>query len=349
MLRFPHCLRPCLAALAFAATPAATSAQRKIETPEGSAEVIGLKRWTADMLADSLGLHAPGVSLFQTTECTKALTGRLHFSSVYIEKTIVAPFGTPAQSVVIRLVEPEDSARIRWAQPPRDSEPTPVRWANLRRVFFDDARGVFIEDLNGLGLYGIYLKQGESNAVRLAVRMGVDTVRAIGLWTTLRRHARAEDRRLALRALRHDGSRQNRMLAAAILANFPESDEAWRALVAALRDPYPGVNIAALHSVTLLGNSFARPIDWRPAAPSLRALLDGTNLAAFMPLVRVLTQTRIAPELARPLLGAGGGELLVAHDEALDRPSHEAAEALLRQLHGAGPPPTGWREWVASL
>lgn len=349
MLSFSRTRRCVVAPLALAVGASAARAQHVIELPDGRAEVIGLQRWTPAMLADSLGLHAPGVSLFQTAECTKALTSQLHFSSVYIEKTLtLGAQRAQAPSVVIRLVEPQDSARIHWAPAPRDSQVPHPAWADLRRVFFDERRQVFVEHLDGLGLYGVYRTQGVSAATALAVRIGLDTTQAVALWSALGRHVGDADRRLAVRTLQHDGGRQNRMMAAAILANFDASDEAWRALAGALRDPYPGVNVAAMHSLALLGNGFARPVDWRPAAPALRAILDGTNLQAFLPLVRVLAQTRIAPSEARRLL-RGGGELLVAHAEATDRRSRDAAQALLQQLSGRAAAPVSWRAWVASL
>jgi hypothetical protein len=348
MLRPSRACLPWVVALAFAAAGPRARAQRVIDTPDGRAEVIGLTRWTPQMLTDSLGLRAPGVSLFQTAECTKALTDRLHFPGVHIEKTVAGPPGVRALSVVIRVVEPPDSARVRWARAPRDTQPPPAAWAGLRRVFSDPRRGVFVEDLNGLALYGVYRTRGRAQALRYAAMSGADTARAVALWAALERHARPADLHLALRTLREDGGRQSRILATAVLANFPASDAAWRAVAGALRDRYPGVHVAAQHSLAVLGAGPARPVDWGPAAADLRAVLDGTNLMAFVPLVQALARTAVAPSHARALLG-GGGELLVAHAEAADPRSRTAAEALLRQLHGPGAPPAGWRAWVASL
>jgi hypothetical protein len=336
-------------------SPVLGHTQQVIETPEGRAEVIGLKRWTAAMLADSLGLRAPGVSLFQTRECTKALTDRLHFRSVFIEKEVRQGMpGAPALSVVIRVVEPQDSGRIHWAVEPRDSQPDRAEWSELRRALTDSTRGAFREGdiVNPLGLYGVFLtdtaRGTARNAGALAATMGLDSARAHVFWTALRRLTDERDRKLAIRTLRGDRNRRNRMIAAAVLANFPASDEAWRALAESLRDPYPGVSAAALQSISLLGNGFARVVDWAPAAEALRAILDGTNLPAFLPLIRVLVQTRVAPAEAAALLG-GGGELLLAHADAADRRSHDAARALLLQLSGRTAAPTSWRLWVETL
>jgi hypothetical protein len=335
--------------LVFMLAGATAQAQAFVDTPDGRAEVIGLRRWTAKMLADSLQLRAPGVSLFQTTECTKTMTERLHFSSVYIERMFFTGQSTErAAAVVVRLVEPADSARIHWLREPRDSEPIRAEWADLRRTMSDSA-GRFVERfITSLGVYGYVLRDGAPAAIRMVRFTGSDSVEALAFWESLNHRRADSDRRLAIRTLRQDGNRRNRMMAAAVLANFPSSDETWHALAEALRDPYPGVNTAAMMSLSLLGRGFARPVEWAAIVPSLRTSLEGTNLQAFLPLVTVLAQTSISPQLARPLL-AGGGELLVAHAEAADVRSHTAAIALLERLRGQPSSDTKWRAWVASL
>ncbi len=340
--------RACCALLIGLAVSWPVAAQSVIETPEGHVEVIGLKRWTAAMLADSLGVHAPGVSLFQTKECTKALTSRLHFSSVYIEKLVVGRPGDNAQSVVIRLVEPQDSAQIRWRRGLRDTLPARSEWADLFRVLSSPAGRLQEGDLvSRLGLYGLFLR--DSTAARqLANAFGFDADRAVSFWRVLRTHRSERDRVLALSAVSTDGNPQNRMVAAAVLVNFPGSDETWRALADALRDPYPGVNSAALASLALLGSDFARHVDWRPAASTLRAILDGTNLQAFLQTMVVLHQTSISPALARPLLRRGG-ELVLANVVAADERSRRAAEALLLDLSGRATALDDWGKWIRSL
>jgi hypothetical protein len=209
--------------------------------------------------------------------------------------------------------------------------------------------GEFVERFaNSINAYDKFLRDGAPAALETVRFAGVDSAEAVAFWTVLNRHRSDADRRLAIRTLRTDGNRRNRMMAAAILGNFPASDDAWRALAEALRDSYTGVNVTALITLSSLGNQHARPVDWTPVASSLRASLDGANLQAFLPLVRVLVQTSASPALARPLL-AGGGELLVAHAEAADVRSRTSAVALLQRLRGTTTSPSAWREWIATL
>ena len=93
-----------------------------------------------------------------------------------------------------------------------------------------------------------------------------------------------------------------------------------------------------------------RRVDWRPAATSLHAILDGTSLFQFPTILRVLVATGADTTLAKPLL-ANGGEMVLAYLAAQHPPSRTAAHQLLIALAGrdlgenVGP----WRDWIASL
>ena len=95
----------------------------------------------------------------------------------------------------------------------------------------------------------------------------------------------------------------------------------------------------------------ARPVDWTPAVPALRALLDGTNLFAHTQLMETLAATRVSPELAPRLLGGGGGAIVLAKVGALDPRARTAAHRVLTQLAGRdlGDDPAAWQRWVATL
>ena len=62
-----------------------------------------------------------------------------------------------------------------------------------------------------------------------------------------------------------------------------------------------------------LGIAHARPVDWAPAAETLRAIMDGTNLFAVASLMQALTMTEISPELAEEEIGDGRYVLAYLH------------------------------------
>ena len=89
-----------------------------------------------------------------------------------------------------------------------------------------------------------------------------------------------------------------------------------------------------------------RPVDWRPAAASLRPVLAGTNLMAYQTSLHALLATRVAPDLAADLL-PGAADLLVAHLKATHEPPRNwprtssntsVARATARRKSGSG----GW-------
>ncbi len=99
--------------------------------------------------------------------------------------------------------------------------------------------------------------------------------------------------------LKKDGAYADRMVAAAILANFAERDSTWFALVDALRDPSDPVRTA---SAAVLGSFPSRPVDWASQTATLRFLLGGTNVAASELVFSMLARTQISPTLATALL-----------------------------------------------
>ncbi len=91
-------------------------------------------------------------------------------------------------------------------------------------------------------------------------------------------------------------------------------------------------------------------MDWAPATLSLRALLDGTNLFAFVPTVKILTVTKVSPKLAAPLL-KDGGALLIDFLKANRQNERDLARGLLVQLAGQdlGYDSVKWLTWIKNL
>jgi hypothetical protein len=111
------------------------------------------------------------------------------------------------------------------------------------------------------------------------------------------------------------------------------------------------VRATAAEVLQALGAGGTRRVDWAPALPTLRALLDGTNLFAHNRVLDVLAATRIEPALAPPLLAGGRGELVLAKLQALWPAERRAARRLLVQLAGRdlGDDVSAWMTWVRAL
>jgi hypothetical protein len=166
----------------------------------------------------------------------------------------------------------------------------------------------------------------------------------------LRGRTATRDRVAAESALARSPKLFDRVAAALILANFPEQDATWWALVDAMRESDGVVKGVAADVLRALAGRASRAVDWTPRASGIHAMLDGTSLFAVPTLIDVLARTGVGPAQARPFL-RGGGDILLAYlgskTAMLSGPTH----TLLVRLRGAdlGPAPEPWRAWMASL
>src|SRR5256885_747596 len=105
-----------------------------LETPTARLELIGLKRWTLTMILDSLARYAPGDSL-TSHACAAILRMKLGFADAAAEYYPPGFEGSLNGYWAVPVVEPQDSARVRYRPRPRDSVPDRADWAAAFAVF----------------------------------------------------------------------------------------------------------------------------------------------------------------------------------------------------------------------
>ena len=309
-----------------------------VVTPQGQVEFIGLKRWTVQMIRDSMAVHAPGKPLGQ---CAVVLRN-LGFPSADAREVRIA--GEPALTVVT-LVEPEDSARVRPRPAPADSVADLPQWAPATRIFRGD-NYAFQVALNLRGFRQDSISQAAEISRRRANESNVRV-----LWRFLDAHRSQRDLEHALRTLRSDANLANSAVALAILGNFGERDAVWWRLLDVARDVRPGIAATAEQVLTRLVVTNPRRVDWAPAVPTLRSLLRGTNVFELTSVFGVLTTTKISPRLAPVLLRDGGGDLALAYMSARYPRGRDLARRFLIQLAGRdlGDDADVWASWIASF
>ncbi|HUP19365.1 MAG TPA: hypothetical protein VM778_05355 [Gemmatimonadota bacterium] len=318
-----------LALLPLGAAPAAAQI---LDTPAGPVEFVGLEHRTPEAVRDALAAARPDVPI-HTTGAAQALREALGFADA-AAGTFVG-FGLPDGYMTLTVVEPEEAARVRYAEPPPDSLGPIPEWSEAYALF-PEARWAW-----GYAVFGAASAPNAPDETSLpAVRAFLDA------------HATPADRARAMEVLASDRHWFNRSIAAAVLSNFPDWDETWHALARAARGfgPDDRSRGLAVASLTALGQRHARPVDWTPAADDLRALLDGTSVFAFPQVLEVLARTRVSRDLAGPLL-AGGGELVLDH-LSISIPSTRArAMGVLEGLSGLdyGSDAERWRAWIETL
>src|SRR5688572_21947106 len=276
----------------FATMSLAAHGQEVLQTPSARVEVLGLKRWTVPMIQDSLARYAPEDSL-TSHACAAVLRMKLKFADAaasYFERDSAGRV-----LIVVAVVEPQDSALVRYRKPAPDSLPDISRYTAAIAVVRDHNLEFqrFIQD-------SAFLVAHSAPSASDARRNLVEPVRKL----LVSEHT-VEGQRLALRVLARDRNPYNRMMALVILSGFPESDIMWWTLADALRDPNAMVSATASQLLVTLSRYSPRMVDWSPARDGLEAVMAGTNLFAQLPLIEALTKTKVAPALARPLLRAG--------------------------------------------
>jgi len=334
MIRF--CSSSLAVALAF---PCATAMGQEVETPAGVVEFVGLHHWTIQMIQDSMKVHAPGKPLGQ---CAGVLRS-LGFPSA---QSLGATSAEGRSSTLVLLVEPQDSALVRYRKlPTRERAPIPV-WRD-GYVILRDHVAAYETGAQDFGIHATRDTTIEHLILRSRPR---DSAEVRFFWQFLERSRDPQSANLAERTLLEDGSVDSRRLAAAILGAQRGRVRAWYALVKGLRDPDERVAAASEMGLTSLLTGRQSRIDWRPALADVRAVLDGTNVLALKTMLLVLTKTKVDPMLSRNLVRENGGlvlDLLDSHS-----PAHrDAAHAFLIRLAGKdlGPSANSWRTWLRGV
>lgn len=320
-----------------ATAPSLGHTQEVLETPNARVEVLGLKRWTVPMIQDSLARYAPQDSL-TSHACAAVLRMKLKFADA--AASYFGRDGAGRELIVVAVVEPQDSALVRYRTPAPDSLPDIAQYAAAIAVFRNHNQDFqhFIQD----SAFVVARSAPRATDVR---RNLLEPVRRL----LLSEHSRGGQRRAA-KVLARDRNPYNRVMALVVLSGFPRSNTTWLTLADELRDPHAMVSGTASQLITTLARYSPRAVDWSPALDGLEAVMAGTNLFAQSPLIEVLTRTKVAPGLARPLLRAGA-PLLLARLRASPQAGRDLARGLLEQLSGEhyGEDLVAWTQWVASV
>jgi hypothetical protein len=274
------------------------------------------------------------------------LRDSLHFVEASVARfEMDSPDGPKRVFLSIKVVEPEQAARIQWDVRPRNEFSSLLPdYAPFIQPVTDSTGGVWRQRiLYWLQFSDVARRQAAISRAPANVRADADRVFAF----LDSRHAEG-DRVRAMRVLSRDGFWVNRMTAVAVLSNFGANDSTWWVLTRALRDPHEGVREAAGFVLAALPS---RAIDWRESAGDLRLLLGGTNLPAMETVFDLLARTSIAPELA-PLLLRDNADWVLDHVASETPTAGDAALRLLERLNGGrdlGHTRAAWAAWVRTL
>src|SRR2546426_6814928 len=120
--------------------PSFAAAQQRFRTPQGIVEVVGLRRWTVQMIQDSAAKYAPGQDL-ASHACAAVLCLKLKFADAsvvfYRTDTVYYRSDTALSGgvLIVSVIEPQDSALVRYKPRYHDSLPVHPEWRTAVDVF----------------------------------------------------------------------------------------------------------------------------------------------------------------------------------------------------------------------
>lgn len=341
-----------LIAATLAAGPVALSAQKVAPASEGQIEIIGLHRWTRQMIQDSLAAHFTGPDASLESHACAVNLREIGFAAAAVQVFLnPGPTSNGNRWTLITVVEPQDSARVRPISHFPDSLADRAEWAGIRSAVATASGHSFgpAEFMRAAQFYPLFAAGRKEAALTLLKRVGAPTGTAKA-YPILAHHDSASDLSAALQSISTDANTNNRVIAAALLANFAASDSTWWALVKALRDHEEPVADMAGQSLNALARVNPRPVDWAPEADDLRALLGGTDLWQLNTLIEVLLKTQVSPTLASVML-RDNAELVASYATSSVPQVSKPARALLVRLSGKdlGSERSAWIAWADNL
>jgi hypothetical protein len=328
--------------LAIALTVVSLASAQVLETSEGKVEFIGLHHWKPAQVRDTLAVLRPDVPL-TSGACAVVLRSEAGFPEAAVI-SFSFPDGSFEDHTMISLVEPEEADRVRYGAFPADSLAPPDRWERVHEILVT----------GGWAAWRLAL-QHRSRDISPAMgsrEAGEDSTNYLEFRAFLESRSTQQDLRTAINVLSGDRDGFNRQIAVGILGGFPERPESWHAMVRAARGfgPEDPGRDAAAGMIRASAHKVPNSIDWAPVADDLAALLSGTNLYAFEPVLGLLTRTGLPLALTRDLL-ADGAPLVVDHLAAWSLMPRQTARRFLERVSGEehGDDVPAWRAWIASL
>ena len=301
-------------------------------------EVLGLRRWTVQMVQDSLTRYSPSDSL-QSHACAAVLRYKLGFADAAAGTFSMGP-GRPNR-ILVTVREPQDSARVLYRMLGNDTTNARAEWRAITGVRSSN-RPVYRAVIDGY-IAGDSSLRGEKWSPS-------DRRTAEVMFAFLHSHRSEEDRRAATEVLTASPNVFDRETAVLILSNFMDRDETWRTLVETMREVDGVAKGDAAQVLWRFATERPRKIDWMPVAGGIHAMLDGTSSRNLSTLILVLQRTNVDPSSAHALLH-DGGEMLIAFLESETANISDESHKLLVQLRGAdlGRTSAAWRTWIATL
>jgi hypothetical protein len=250
-------------------------------------EIVGLRTWTVEALESEVRRFSPRTTL-ASSACAVILRDSVGFAeaAAFVSTTR----GSDTTWVLLTVVEPEDSALVRYDRDRRRPISIPRDWEELDAILRDNATAVSPLQHPEVLLDGATeTLWGAVPEITLFIREGI------------REHSTPIDQAIAYELLEQSSDATPRRLAALVATNFAEDDRTWHALV---RGVLAGSDLGT-STATMVLRALTRAgrftVDWSDAEEALAAVFGGTNLFAYGAVLTSLAETDVDLSLGHRL------------------------------------------------
>ncbi len=295
------------------------------ETERGKIELLGLKKWNAQTLLDSMKSLNPDKPVHACSGQMKLDFGFVEVSSIFY---IDDYNDLSTMYSVVTVIEDNENGKIKYLQKPSDSLAVLEEYTVFAKTI-ENNRSLYSV---GLRTYTL-VKTGKLDSAQSSLatyNLNSETMKPF--WDFLLSKNNISDMNTALWILNNDSNILNRRIALAILLNFDEYDSVWWTLMNLQRYEDQQLSMSAISVLRTFSKS-PRKINWTPAISMIKYILNGTNLYAFQNTLDVLTKTSISPELSNDLL-ENSCELILSYLNAEHDQTREIAVNFVRQIGG---------------
>jgi hypothetical protein len=287
-------------------------------TDQGKLEILGLKKWNAQTLVDSMKTLAGAKPLHA---CAGQMVHDFGFAEVSV--MFVAKDYT-----VACIIEDNSDGKLNYLKPSADKLPIMNDYKGIAEILENNFKIYNI----GLQTYKM-VKKGELDKAESRISNYKDMAKDIEtFWKFLKSKNKVSDMNLAFWVLNNDSNIMNSCIAMAILTNFVEYDAVWWEMLNLQRVKNDTMRYFA---ATLMQNmnDDIRTVDWEAAVVPIKYLLSGTNLFLFYNIVGILTKTEISQGLAERVL-SGSTRILNLYLNGSHEVTRKIAINFIRQISG---------------
>lgn len=295
------------------------------ETERGKIEFLGLKKWDAQTLLDSMKYLSPNKPIHA---CAGQMKSDFGFTDVCSYFHIKDYNDLSTLYSVVTIIEDNIDGKIIYLKRPVDSLALLKQYRDCADILNNNPSLYFA----GIQTYHLYKEGNIDSAKNSLATFSIKSKEVMPFWEYLLSKKNIDEMNLALWVLNNDLNLMNRKVALAILLNFSNYDSIWWTVLNLQRFKDSQLSSPAISTLRALGKS-PRKVNWGPATASIINIINGTNLFAFQITLEILTKTEISPELANSLL-KNSSELIISYLNAKHDITREVAIKFIQQVSG---------------